>query len=279
MEAVSRIRSWEKERKTSAVPIIALTADAVSGMKEMFLENGFNDYLSKPIEIKKLDEILGKWLIRRKKVKELGAGSRQQAASSFMTIPGVDVQRGIILTGGTLEGYQKVLATFRKDALERLPFLQNGVPAEKDLPLFTMQVHALKSAAASIGAVEISAQAEALEDAGKSGDMQAISEALPVFAERLAALAEGISAVMNNEQAVMNNEQLAAITPLLTELAAALQARDFAAIGLLAAKLEDEKLDPQTAEKAAAISDAILMAEYGEALEAVKTLMAEKKES
>jgi CheY-like chemotaxis protein len=44
------------------LPIIALTANAVSGMKEMFLQNGFNDFLSKPIEISKLNDILEKWI-------------------------------------------------------------------------------------------------------------------------------------------------------------------------------------------------------------------------
>jgi CheY-like chemotaxis protein len=48
------------------VPIIALTADAVSGIKEMFLENGLNDFISKPIDTIKLNSVLERWIPREK---------------------------------------------------------------------------------------------------------------------------------------------------------------------------------------------------------------------
>jgi CheY-like chemotaxis protein len=51
----------------SSLPIIALTANAVSGTREMFLNNGFNDFLSKPIDIIKLNSILEKWIPKEKK--------------------------------------------------------------------------------------------------------------------------------------------------------------------------------------------------------------------
>jgi CheY-like chemotaxis protein len=52
------------------VPIIALTANAISGMKEMFLENGFSDYLSKPIDMAKLDKLIAAWIKEESKVKQ-----------------------------------------------------------------------------------------------------------------------------------------------------------------------------------------------------------------
>jgi signal transduction histidine kinase/ActR/RegA family two-component response regulator len=64
--AAAAIRKWENG---SAVPIIALTANAISGMREMFLENGFNDYLSKPIAVEKLDKLVAAWLKEDLKVK------------------------------------------------------------------------------------------------------------------------------------------------------------------------------------------------------------------
>jgi CheY-like chemotaxis protein/nitrogen-specific signal transduction histidine kinase len=57
--AAAEIRKWENG---SAVPIVALTANAISGMREMFLENGFNDYLSKPISVEKLDKLVAAWI-------------------------------------------------------------------------------------------------------------------------------------------------------------------------------------------------------------------------
>ncbi|MDR1656022.1 MAG: transporter substrate-binding domain-containing protein [Deltaproteobacteria bacterium] len=68
MEAVAAIRSMEGDYFRT-LKIIALTANAISGMREMFLQNGFDDYLSKPIEIPKLGEILDRLIPKEKKVK------------------------------------------------------------------------------------------------------------------------------------------------------------------------------------------------------------------
>jgi signal transduction histidine kinase/CheY-like chemotaxis protein len=73
LEACAAIRAWEKDLREKQepgperpIPIIALTANAVVGMREMFLQNGFSDYLSKPIEIARLNEIIEKWIRREK---------------------------------------------------------------------------------------------------------------------------------------------------------------------------------------------------------------------
>ena len=64
IEATAAVRALNQ-----TVPIIALTANVVTGMKEMFLENGFNDLLAKPIDVSKLDEILGRWIPKEKREK------------------------------------------------------------------------------------------------------------------------------------------------------------------------------------------------------------------
>jgi signal transduction histidine kinase/ActR/RegA family two-component response regulator len=74
IEAVAGIRATEEKRRgkehssPNRVPIAALTADAIVGMKEMFLENGFDDYLSKPIEISTMNAIIKKWIPREKQI-------------------------------------------------------------------------------------------------------------------------------------------------------------------------------------------------------------------
>jgi signal transduction histidine kinase/CheY-like chemotaxis protein len=84
IEAAAAIRAWEKEQQGKSgmgggpagspgqerpkeVPIIALTANAVSGMREMFIEKGFSDFLAKPIDVSKMDEILGRWIPKWKR--------------------------------------------------------------------------------------------------------------------------------------------------------------------------------------------------------------------
>jgi len=203
IEAAAHIREWEKERNLQSdsahtdesghrnVKIIALTANAVSGAREMFIEKGFDDFLAKPIDISKLDELLNKWIPKDKR--ERGLEKREIVENVQLPfINGIDIQKGIRMTGGTEEGYRSVLSIFRIDAQERLKFLLKA-PDENDLSGFIINVHALKSASASIGATEISADAERLEAACRNRDMDFIHENLDKFVEQLIALINELS--------------------------------------------------------------------------------------
>jgi signal transduction histidine kinase/CheY-like chemotaxis protein/ligand-binding sensor domain-containing protein len=294
IEAVALIRSWEKEQTAASaaskpVPIIALTANAVSGMKEMFLEKGFNDFLSKPIDVSKLDELMGTWIPKDKREKTgILREERQKEATEVPVIPGVDAAKGIALCGGTAAAYRQVLSLFRKDAEERLGILKGfragGGPAgdggfsEGDLPFFTTQVHALKSASAVIGAAAFSAEAAVLEAAGNAADIPAIQEGLPGFVTRLAALAEGIGAALEASPAAAEGNAAAggASAALLRELAEALTDKKAAAIDRILEELYQKSLDGKTREALEAVSDDVLMAEYGSALKTVAALLENK---
>jgi CheY-like chemotaxis protein len=310
------------------LPIIALTANAVSGMREMFLEKGFNDFLTKPIDVPKLNEIMEKWIPENKReMGNGGIGSEENAGGSpeslkaaisdpqspklsvghsptphSLSLPGVDVSKGIAMTGGTVSGYKKVLEIFRRDAEERLGLLQNP-PEEKDVPLFITQVHALKSASASIGAAELSALAERLEAAGKgalagnAGDAALIGELLPGFAKQLAALAEEIRKVTTDhtdhtdgkdstEKETANQDFVSSpaqagslrfvVNPLLSELAQALEAQKAAETDRILEKLLQMPLDKATKKLVEQISDDVLISEYGKALEKVKGFVSQR---
>jgi signal transduction histidine kinase/CheY-like chemotaxis protein len=194
VEATIRIRKWEEEnRREKNIPIIALTANVFSDVREMFVESGFNDFLAKPIDVSKLDDILNRWVPR-----DLRAGSREYKADiSFYNISGLDTAKGIQMTGGTEEGYRAVLSAYHKDAYERLRLLKEAL-AENNIKDFIIHVHAMKSASASVGADEISAEAAKLEAAGKAGDSVYIQENFLKFAGRLEKMAENISAALDN---------------------------------------------------------------------------------
>jgi signal transduction histidine kinase/CheY-like chemotaxis protein len=201
IEATSIIREWERDLtfndiSISKIPIIALTANAVSGVREMFIEKGFSDFLAKPIDISKLDDILNRWISKEKR--EQSSFNKQGAEkdiNSLAEIYGVDVKKGISMTGGTEEGYYLVLSAFSADAQDRLNKLQDTLE-EDSLSKFTISVHALKSAAASIGAAELSAEAAKLESAGKCEDMTYINNNLKKFTVQLAKTIEGINSIL-----------------------------------------------------------------------------------
>jgi signal transduction histidine kinase/DNA-binding NarL/FixJ family response regulator/HPt (histidine-containing phosphotransfer) domain-containing protein len=293
IEAAAAIRA-EAGDYFKTLPLIVLTANAISGMREMFLEKGFNDYLSKPIETAKLDGILEKWVPASKRVPRLAAsplaqappaglsppssagpspgGGSSPAPSRFPCMPGVDVTKGIAATGGTLEGYKLVLAAFRRDAGERLPLL-GKTPARESLRDFIIHVHALKSAAAAIGAAELSVEAARLEAAGKGEDLALITQVLPLFVVRLEQIAAEICAALNQpaegpgDAGSPRPRAGGAASPLMGELAEALKAGKTGAIDRLLDELGREPLDGETREALEKISGAALMADFGAALE------------
>jgi signal transduction histidine kinase/CheY-like chemotaxis protein len=307
IETTAAIRAlWGERFKT--MPIVALTANAMVGMREMFLEKGFDDFLAKPIDVTKMNEILVRWISEEKKEvvsedhgseysdtsESISANPNNNPHSPLPTphsllIPGVDTEQGIAMTGGTLTSYKQVLSLFRKDVRDRLPLLQN-VPDENVLPAFITQVHALKSASASLGAADISAQAAGLESAGKTKDMAFIQKNLDYFAGQLAELINHIGDALEAdtvaENALAGKDSEADIStdisvhiPLLQELVVALREQKADGIDHILESLARETLDKKSREILDQISDEVLMAEYDKAGEMVRLLIKGEEEN
>jgi len=291
IETTAIIRKSEKK-----TPIIALTANAVVGMREMFINNGFNDFLSKPIDVSKLDEMLNRWIPEEKRaMRNEGQVNLTNVSehrgrypviqnpgtkTTIPIIPGVDTAKGIVMTGGTIDAYTEVLSIFCKDARDRLPLLQK-TPDPDAMKTFITQVHALKSASASLGAENISAKAAELEKAGKAEDMSFISEHLPAFARQLKELTENISnALQLNEIAghelespIPHSSFLIPNSPLFHELADALRSQNVLEIKRILNTLEQQPQEPQLKKILEKISDQVFMAEFDGALKIIDEVL------
>jgi len=179
----------------AALPIAALTANAMAGVRENFLASGFNDFLAKPINTTDLDALLRKWIpaAKQKGVTDEGEAAPvdEEEESALPEIEGLDVAAGMDIIGGSPGLYRELLRVFLKDVAARFALLEAG-PDTADLPDFTIAVHALKSALANIGANGLSESAAGLERAGREGDLALIHDRLPSFRAGLAALAARI---------------------------------------------------------------------------------------
>jgi HPt (histidine-containing phosphotransfer) domain-containing protein len=181
----------------------------MAGMKQMFLSRGFNDYLAKPIEISKLNDIMERWIPREKwageSVRPLdgpaagetieGEGSPEGKQGGILRIAGLDAAQGIAGSGGSEEVYREILGVYCNNIREKLEFLISP-PGKEQLPLFVTQTHALKGASAAVGAVALSAEAAVLEAAGKQGDLAFIEDHLPAFRMELKSMMNRITTAL-----------------------------------------------------------------------------------
>jgi signal transduction histidine kinase/CheY-like chemotaxis protein len=258
------------ERETmQTLPIIALTANAMSGMKEMFLQSGFNDYLSKPIEIPKLDKLMEKWIPQVKKRRGTARDRQRNEALTHIAVLGADADRGRAMTGGTESGYRIVLAAFAKDAVERLEFLASPPDREK-LPLFVTTVHALKSACATIGAEALSQKAATLEAAGKLGDMETISRQLDDFRSGLGDLVDNITEALDAVEIGPEQDPSAYLDESvffqkIDELCAYIRGKNMRLTDKILLDFEKESCTVEQKKIIDAISDYVLMCEYDSA--------------
>jgi HPt (histidine-containing phosphotransfer) domain-containing protein len=160
-------------------------------------------------------------------------------------------------------------------------FAENDNSPAADLGGFTINAHALKSAAGSVGAGEISKQAAELEAAGKAGDIRAIKEKLPGFYELLKKTAEAIRTVLTEDEKSRDTEDGrpflnaadAGVRDLVLELKTVTEAKDIEAIDRVTGELAGTRLDKETKKKLDAVSDLLLIAEFEEAITALDSLL------
>ena len=259
-----------------SVPIIALTANAVSGMKEMFLQNGLNDFLSKPIDPGKLESILRKWLPGEKQ-RSAGAHAPHEKPLALFEIGGLNVKKGLVLTGGTEAGYRTVLGQYCRDVESRMGFLGFSY-AERDLKNFITQVHALKSVLASIGASELSRTAAALEDAGDGGDMEYIRTYAGGFCQKLSELNARVRAALETETGKTSGRERDVLDDgMLTKLKDALVREDIGEVNNILHELAGKFFDEETAHALSAIDDLVLVSDFEDAIEALGDLIESRR--
>ncbi len=163
---------------------IALTANAVSGARERYLKEGFDDYISKPVDGIKLEKIIKNYLPIDKIIEvdeedivdetERSDSEIERKILELRKIPELSVEDGIINCGGE-EGYLNVIEIFHRTADNKAREIEESYKTG-DIENYSIRVHALKSAARIVGAADISHLAKELEKAGKSGWMEFIDK-------------------------------------------------------------------------------------------------------
>ena len=169
----------EKFRNYDTVPIIALTANAVDGASEMFLLEGMNDFVAKPIELNVIVGKLERWLPKsmQKPIadspKDNTAG-KANSKRSVMAIKELDTASALKLLGSE-KLFWDVLKDYYRVIDKKINLISTYEQAE-DWHSYTIEVHSLKSASRQIGATKLASLAEAMEKAGNARDGKLIHE-------------------------------------------------------------------------------------------------------
>lgn len=172
------------------IPIIALTANAIAGTREMLIEEGFDDFIAKPVESSVLQRALKRHIpIEKQKtagdiIKEVAlkatietnaeskVESKVETAENALVIGDLDVSKGMMYCGNQ-KNYIGILKSHRDGGMENINQIQEHFDKE-DWKNYTIAVHGIKSSMMSIGAVQLSKMAKALEMAGKGEDFDYI---------------------------------------------------------------------------------------------------------
>ncbi|MDE6518103.1 MAG: Hpt domain-containing protein, partial [Acetatifactor sp.] len=159
------------------VPIIALTANAMEEMQGMFLVEGSNDFLAKPIETKVLVAKIRQWLPPEKLQRmESTEKSREyelgQEGPKRIAIPQLDIEQALRLVGNE-DLYWQVLREYARVIPKKAGLLEQYLGAE-DWKAYTIETHALKSSSKQIGAMALSELAAQMEKAGNNNNIEFI---------------------------------------------------------------------------------------------------------
>ena len=158
------------------IPIIALTANAVGNIKSMFLKEGMNDFVAKPIEVKTFISKVKQWLPKEKIIKT-ESDLQYLEKVDYPEIADLDVEQAVDRLG-SIELFNKILNEFYRTIQKKCSIIETFIK-EKDYKSYTIEVHALKSSAKQIGANQLSEMAADLERYGKEMDIPFILAKTP----------------------------------------------------------------------------------------------------
>jgi len=198
IEATKIIREEIGTEYAKTVPIIALTANAIVGNEEMFLANGFQAFISKPIEIRRLDAIIKQWVRDKELERELKAlkdaeedsltenrtgqdrrcGEERRKGKNdrrmfIHKVDGLDISGGLMRFGGDKESYLTILQSFVTNTRPLLEVIKNV--SQDSLTAYAITVHGIKGSCRGICAEPAGDTAESLEKAAKDGNIDFVA--------------------------------------------------------------------------------------------------------
>ncbi|MCL2045063.1 MAG: ATP-binding protein [Oscillospiraceae bacterium] len=251
-------------------PVVALTANAVKGQKEVFLTHGFDGFVSKPIDVRELNTVLKKF-IRDKQPPEVIDAARRES----LIIKNSDEATTQISTSIP----DRLAEAFMLDAQRTKEILQelmdkSGALTQEDLEAYTTATHGIKSALANIGELELSEFAAKLEQAGKSGMKTMIFTETPTFIDKLNMVIEmQIPLMIDDGYDDLEDGNLTLLHSSMLTIRDACESLDRKTVKDIVNLLQETKWESPVKELLSAILDYLLVGDFDEVLSAAETII------
>lgn len=215
-----KMREWEAYPCQSA-PVIALTANAVTGAREMYLNEGFQDFLSKPVNPEKMEKMIMELLPKEKVIygkqeQNFPAENRKEKAeeAALPELEGIDWNyaklycRDIAILKDTVSQFYQTMDTEAAQLERFLARLGESAETESEaLGQLRIKVHSMKNSAAMIGAVSLAGVAKMLEYAARDGKIDLIENMTPVFLQEWGNMKEILKPAVQTGDSNENREE------------------------------------------------------------------------
>ena len=196
-EATRKIRA---DGRFDALPILAMTANAMSGDRELCMAAGMNDHIGKPIDIDQLYASLARWIKPQDPVGNLAANSGASVLAQQTDVPHVaclDVTQAMRRVGGNGKLLRKLIGRFVETQFDAMTRIQAALDAG-DIDTATREAHTTKGLAGNIGASQLLSLAGTVETALKHGETASLPQALADMAQELALVVSQITQALGS---------------------------------------------------------------------------------
>ncbi|MCL2184847.1 MAG: response regulator [Treponema sp.] len=251
VEAVKIIRSMGYTND-----IIALTANALLGQEEMFLQNGFNGFISKPIDSRELNHCLNEFIRNKKPQDVIDEARREQLEKNPEQ---TENPNNLNIEKFFLNDAEKTIKV-----LEELNKKINSLSNEEKERYITA-VHGIKSALTNIGQADLSGTAEKLEKAGRETDTQIMLSETPSLINALQSLIKKLSPKKENNSEKISDDDLSLLKEKLLIIKTSCKELDKKAAKTVLNELRQKKWSSQIETALDDISEFLLHSEFEEA--------------
>lgn len=203
MDGVETLHMLKKETENPNVDttVIMLTANAITGMKEQYIEEGFEDYISKPVELEKLEKMLHKYLPEEKtswKEEERKEQSEEKQEEE-QTGSKIDKSIGLNYCGGSEEMYKEIVRAYHQQGQKYIAAIPE-LCEKGEWKDYAVIAHAIKSTSLTIGARELSEEAKIQEQAAKEDKTDICAQGWEAFFENYKQILQEAEAFLGIEE-------------------------------------------------------------------------------